>query len=108
MEAIGVNGELDLSNVRQISEVESGYSYFANGDIVVAKITPCFENGKGAVIRNLVGGVGFGTTELIVMRPSEQINAAYAGWLFLLLHSAATPKVTCKVLPAKSAFKTNF
>ena len=82
MEAIGVNGELDLSNVRQISEVESGYSYFANGDIVVAKITPCFENGKGAVIRNLVGGVGFGTTELIVMRPSEQINAAYAGWLF--------------------------
>src|SRR5690606_12182304 len=53
-----------------IADVGSGYTEFEDGDVVVAKITPCFENGKGALASNLVNGAAFGTTELHVLRPS--------------------------------------
>lgn len=69
MDAIGDDGSIDTEKSRELSQVDSGYTYFRDGDVVVAKITPCFENGKGAVMRGLLGGVGFGTTELIVARP---------------------------------------
>lgn len=69
MEAIGDDGSVRLDLEKTIAELESGYTYFRNGDIVVAKITPCFENGKGALLQGLPTGVGFGTTELIVARP---------------------------------------
>jgi type I restriction enzyme S subunit len=72
MEAIGEDGSLSLDRLRPIGELESGYTYFAEGDVAIAKITPCFENGKGAVMSGLHGGLGFGTTELIVARPSPQ------------------------------------
>jgi type I restriction enzyme S subunit len=71
MEAVGEDGSLDLSNTRLIEEVENGYTYFRNDDVAIAKITPCFENGKGCVFRNLNNDYGFGTTELTVMRPSS-------------------------------------
>ncbi len=82
MEAIGETGALDLARTRPIAEVETGYSYFANGDVVMAKITPCFENGKGSPVNDLIGGVGFGTTELIVLRPSRLVSQRYSWWLF--------------------------
>jgi type I restriction enzyme S subunit len=50
------------------SEVKTGFTHFAENDISVAKITPCFENGKGCVFRNLIGGYGAGTTELHIIR----------------------------------------
>ena len=55
--------------VRRWGEIKKGYSHFAEGDVGLAKITPCFENGKSAVFRNLTGGHGSGTTELHVVRP---------------------------------------
>lgn len=83
MEAIGDDGRLDLTRTRPICEVESGYSYFREGDVTIAKITPCFENGKGALMTGLVGGFGFGTTELIVVRPvAERVCSAFLSWLF--------------------------
>ncbi len=82
MDAIGEDGSLRLTETRAISEVETGYTYFRDGDVVVAKITPCFENGKGAIMRGLQGGVGFGTTELIVARPKGQNSATFLHWLF--------------------------
>jgi type I restriction enzyme S subunit len=82
MDAVGEDGSLRLDQTRPIGEVETGYTYFRDGDVVVAKITPCFENGKGAIMRGLIGGVGFGTTELIVARPTGQTSAAYIYWLF--------------------------
>jgi type I restriction enzyme S subunit len=69
MEAVGEQGELDLSRTRPVGEVEAGYTYMRDGDVTYAKITPCFENGKGAIMRGLVGGIAFGTTELTVLRP---------------------------------------
>lgn len=71
MEAIGEDGSLALGATRPLSDVQSGYSYFRDCDVALAKITPCFENGKGALMRDLLGGVGFGTTELIVARPDR-------------------------------------
>jgi type I restriction enzyme S subunit len=51
------------------SKKEASHLPRTEGDVLLAKITPCFENGKGAMARNLVEGLGFGTTELIVSRP---------------------------------------
>lgn len=70
MEAIGEDGSLDLEQSRPVVDVRNGYSYFENGDVAFAKVTPCFENGKGALMRGLQRGAGFGTTELTVLRPS--------------------------------------
>ena len=84
MEAIGDDGSLNLERTRPIVEVETGYTYFREGDVAVAKITPCFENGKGAVMRGLISGVGFGTTELIVARPkAAKAMSEYLHWLFI-------------------------
>jgi type I restriction enzyme S subunit len=77
MEAIGEQGELDLSLTRPLEEVQSGYSRFKDGDVVVAKITPCFENGKGALIRDTVTGIGFGTTELHVLSPAPELDGRF-------------------------------
>lgn len=55
--------------VRSWGEIKKGYTHFAEGDVAVAKITPCFQNGKSAVFRGLTGGAGSGTTELHVVRP---------------------------------------
>jgi type I restriction enzyme S subunit len=77
MEAIGEDGSLALDRTRLLGEVSHGYTYFENGDVCVAKITPCFENGKGAVMQGLVGGVGFGTTELIVLRPEDAVSPRF-------------------------------
>ncbi|SBS28423.1 EcoKI restriction-modification system protein HsdS [Marinomonas aquimarina] len=57
------------SEPRAWKDVKKGYTHFANGDFAIAKITPCFENSKAAVFRNLESGIGAGTTELHVARP---------------------------------------
>ncbi len=84
MEAVGDDGTLNLNTVKPISEVENGYTYFRDGDVTVAKITPCFENGKGALMSGLANGIGFGTTELIVVRPKpEKVIGSYLHYLFI-------------------------
>lgn len=69
MDSIGEQGSLSLEKTKLIDEVSSGYTYFEDGDVVFAKITPCFENGKGTLAKKLVNGIAFGTTELHVLRP---------------------------------------
>ena len=84
MEAIGDDGTLSLDKEKTIGELESGYTYFRDGDVTVAKITPCYENGKGALMRGLTGGIGFGTTELIVARPKpEHVTGTFLHYLFI-------------------------
>ena len=77
MEAIGDRGDIDLSASRPLDEVRSGYSRFNDGDVVIAKITPCFENGKGGVIQRTMTGVGFGTTELYVLTPAPCLDSRF-------------------------------
>ncbi len=83
MEAIGDDGSISLERTRPIAEVETGYTYFRDGDVTVAKITPCFENGKGALMQGLEAGIGFGTTELIVARPKRsEVVGPLLNWIF--------------------------
>jgi type I restriction enzyme S subunit len=79
MEAIddGFGGINDLAQIRQLKEVNGSYTYFSEGDMLLAKVTPCFENGKKAHAINLKNGVGFGTSELHVLRISHGIIPEY-------------------------------
>ena len=77
MAAVGEYGGLNLDDVREMEVVYDSYTYFADGDLCVAKITPCFENGKGALAAGLTNGVGFGTTELHVVRPGPNIDPRF-------------------------------
>lgn len=73
MENVLESGKLLLTEERQLNEVYSGYTYFKENDILFAKITPCMENGKGCIARNLKNGIGFGSTEFHVLRPNNEI-----------------------------------
>lgn len=77
MEAVGEFGGLNLDAEKELGEIGGGYTYFADSDVVVAKITPCFENGKGAIARGLKNGIAFGTTELHVMRSDDTLLPDY-------------------------------
>ena len=81
MEAIGENGSINLERLRPVSEVRNGYSYFEDGDVAFAKVTPCFENGKGALMRGLALGAGFGTSELTVLRPKPTTDARFLDYV---------------------------
>ena len=59
---------------KEWKEIKKGYTHFQNNDVVVAKITPCFENSKAAIISNLPNNIGAGTTELHVIRPIKLIS----------------------------------
>lgn len=77
MEAVGEYGGLELGQTRAIADVGSGYTEFEDGDVVVAKITPCFENGKGALATGLLNGAAFGTTELHVLRSAPILEQRF-------------------------------
>jgi type I restriction enzyme S subunit len=62
-------GVANEHEVRPWGEIKKGYTHFAEGDVGLAKITPCFENGKSTAFRHLTGGIGSGTTELHIVRP---------------------------------------
>lgn len=62
---------------KRIDELGTSYTYFADGDVLVAKVTPCFENGKAGVARGLTNGAGFGSSEFYILRPSDRILAEY-------------------------------
>ncbi len=81
MEAVGEYGGLRLDETKLLDEVANGYTYFQEGDVVVAKITPCFENWKGAVAKGLENGLAFGTTELHVIRPADDLDRRYLFYL---------------------------
>ncbi len=74
MESVHEYGGLSLDQSRPLAEVSTGYTYFLDGDVLAAKITPCFENGKGAIAHDLMNGIGFGTTELHVLRPHPSMD----------------------------------
>ena len=82
MPAVSEDGKMDCSNIRPYKEVRKGFTYFAEDDVLFAKITPCMENGKGAVARGLEGGIGSGSTEFHVLRPIAGKSNPY--WLYII------------------------
>ena len=70
-------GVVDVSRMRRLEEVRKGYTHFREGDVLFAKITPCMENGKMAVVPPLENDLGFGSTEFHVLRPYRGISPQY-------------------------------
>ena len=82
MTKVGEHGEFDSSEIKKYSEAKKGFTSFQDGDVLFAKITPCMENGKGAIAQGLKNGYGFGSTEFHVLHPhTDQITAE---WLYYL------------------------
>lgn len=77
MDAISEDGRLISNLARRRGEIGSGYTGFVDNDVLVAKITPCFENGKGGHVCGLHSGVGFGSTEFHVLRPNDEGDARF-------------------------------
>ena len=61
------------SDEKQLSEVSASYTYFEDNDVLLAKVTPCFENGKAGIARGLLNGIGFGSSEFYVLRSNGQV-----------------------------------
>lgn len=72
MSSVSEQGAIIRSEIRELHEVAKGYTYFENGDVLVAKITPCMENGKATFVSGLKHGLGFGSTEFHVLRPKSK------------------------------------
>lgn len=76
----GFNNDIDLSLAKPWRDVKNNYSRFADGDVIFAKITPCFQNRKSAIVDNTVNGIGCGSTEFITLRCSNLIFNKYLLW----------------------------
>ena len=75
-------GKIKNFGIRKLFEVRKGYTYFKEGDVLFAKITPCMENGNVAIAQNITNGIGFGTTEFHVVRVLEKVLPKWVYYLF--------------------------
>src|SRR6266481_2321403 len=83
MEDMGINEKfVQATQKKPLSAVQGSYTYFADGDVLLAKITPCFENGKLGIAEELTNGIGFGSSEYIVFRPDKTVSKE---WLYYFL-----------------------
>lgn len=97
MECVGADGSFKIKEDGLVKDYYKGYTYFKNGDVLLAKITPCFENGKVAIAENCTNGIGFGTTEFHVSRPIPGVSNSQ--WIKYMLknehvHELATINMT--------------
>lgn len=76
-------GQIDGAQTRPFGEVKKGFTYFAEGDVIFAKITPCMQNGKSAIASGLVNSLGFGSTEFHVIRPNVDLLLSEWIWHFV-------------------------
>lgn len=83
MEDLGISQKnLVPKQTKPLDDVAGSYTYFADGDVLLAKITPCFENGKLGIADKLANGIGFGSSEYIVFRPNPSVDKE---WLYYFL-----------------------
>ncbi|MEF8760789.1 MAG: restriction endonuclease subunit S [Candidatus Accumulibacter sp. UW25] len=83
MEDLGIDQKFMVpTQAKPLSDVVGSYTYFAEGDVLLAKITPCFENGKLGIAAKLTNSIGFGSSEYIVFRPGPSIGK---DWLYYFL-----------------------
>ena len=81
MERVKENGTYMDDQFRKYKEVSSGFTFMREGDVIVAKITPCFENGKSAYLKAISTGIAFGSTEFHVLRPKENMHGPFIHYL---------------------------
>lgn len=95
-------GYISVKQAKVLKNVAGSYTYFADNDVLLAKVTPCFENGKVGIAHNLENGVGFGSSELFVFRPSEKICKET---LYFLVQTNAFIKDASKQLTGTSGLR---
>lgn len=74
------NGTIDYKTIPFL-KAKGKYTYFGNQDLLIAKVTPCFENGNIAIAWNLLNGIGFGSSEIFVLRPNKEVISQYLFYL---------------------------
>ena len=81
---------------KQLSEVSASYTYFENNDVLLAKVTPCFENGKAGIASGLLNGIGFGSSEFYVLRSNGQVMPKWVYFCVMhpLFREAAVAQMT--------------
>ena len=84
MPDVSEDGNINTGIIRPYWEVKKGFTCFQEGDVLFAKITPCMQNGKSAVAKNLKNGLGCGSTEYFVLRPKDERLAIE--YLHVILH----------------------
>ena len=78
MEDLGINQKYMIpEKEKKLIDVYGGYTYFAENDVLLAKITPCFENGKLGIAKELMNSIGFGSSEYIVFRPFDRLRSEF-------------------------------
>ena len=82
MHCVSEDGKIDTSEIRQFIDVKKGYTVFQENDVLFAKITPCMENGKGAIARGLMNGIGCGSSEFHVLRANNEMVCPE--WIYYL------------------------
>ncbi len=84
------------SDEKQLSEVSASYTYFEDNDVLLAKVTPCFENGKAGIARGLLNGIGFGSSEFYVLRSNGQVMPEWVYFCVMhpLFREAAVAQMT--------------
>jgi len=84
------------SDEKQLSEVSASYTYFEDNDVLLAKVTPCFENGKAGIARGLLNGIGFGSSEFYVLRSNSQVLPEWIYFCVMhpLFRNAAVAQMT--------------
>ena len=103
MEDLGINAYyITPSQERLLSEVLSSYTYFADGDVLLAKVSPCFENGKIGIANNLTNGVGFGSSEYLTFRLGKDVIKEF---LYFYLQNKTFVKEATKNLTGTSGLR---
>jgi len=90
MDAVSApHGMVDRPRIRPYGDIKKGYTFFSDGDVLFAKITPCMQNGKHFIAGNLLDGIGFASTEFHVLRPGDSLLAE---WVHFYLRQPAILK----------------
>lgn len=103
MASLSNNGFIVHQDERRLSDVFKGsYTYFKEGDVILAKITPCMENGKCALAKNLINGIGFGSSEYHVFRTNDRVLNEF---LFAFLNRDVVREAAAKVMTGSSGHR---
>jgi type I restriction enzyme S subunit len=94
MEAVDeVMGAVKISTAKPYGALKKGYTYFQENDVIFAKITPCMQNGKHAIVRDLIDGFGFGSTEFHVVRAGPELHP---DWVYFFIRREETLKAAMR------------
>lgn len=88
------NGSIGYQTI-PFCKAKGKYTYFGNNDLLVAKVTPCFENGNIAIARDLLNNIGFGSSEIFILRPGKKVTSEY---LFYLSQSGDFQSKACATM----------